>query len=274
MRLRHVFNGDKAPSLLGLDGEDLQPREHRPHSVLLPYVVRAGAEGFLAADEGRVSLAVREVCGTAVHEIPEKLPAGGHLKAFNPLLLRHDVHRPGRWHRPRAALQAAGKLRNAIGVRHNHRERVRRRAEELRAEDHVPVGIAVGGCTEHRWRGGGPNLIALLVQAHRLHQLHGVREVGIGVAVPRGVGATKIFSRIRVGATPFRSAQLLLEDAPCVRTLHTTHGVVDEAEAGLRYQGLRYLVEIEALPQDLHVVLDAVKHFDYPVANLVSARGR
>mmetsp|Transcript_84594 Transcript_84594/g.236772 ORF Transcript_84594/g.236772 Transcript_84594/m.236772 type:complete len:262 (-) Transcript_84594:158-943(-) len=91
---RDLLDRDEAPFGEGLRGEDLQPRQHRPHAVLLAHVVAPRAERLLAADKGRVGLLVREVVRPAVHEVPEELPPGRHLKVWQALLLRDEVQGP------------------------------------------------------------------------------------------------------------------------------------------------------------------------------------
>mmetsp|Transcript_18975 Transcript_18975/g.48920 ORF Transcript_18975/g.48920 Transcript_18975/m.48920 type:complete len:255 (+) Transcript_18975:223-987(+) len=73
--------------------QNLQPRKHRPHAVLLPHVVRARAEGLLTAEEGRVRLALWERRGARVHQVAEELPAGGHLERLDAACARDAVER-------------------------------------------------------------------------------------------------------------------------------------------------------------------------------------
>mmetsp|Transcript_11625 Transcript_11625/g.31998 ORF Transcript_11625/g.31998 Transcript_11625/m.31998 type:complete len:245 (-) Transcript_11625:1207-1941(-) len=61
VRLGDVGDADERLALVGVGGgEDLQPSEHSEHAILLAHVIATGAEGLLAADEGRVHRRVRE----------------------------------------------------------------------------------------------------------------------------------------------------------------------------------------------------------------------
>mmetsp|Transcript_39095 Transcript_39095/g.99270 ORF Transcript_39095/g.99270 Transcript_39095/m.99270 type:complete len:351 (-) Transcript_39095:1085-2137(-) len=186
MRVGDVLDAHQLSRGAGLGRDDLHPGEHGPHAVFLADVVAACAERFFATDERRVGLAIWEVMSATVHQIAEKLPAGGNLEASQALLLRDQVQGAGRRHGPGAALEAAnlGELRDAIGVGHDDGQGVRRRHEELRAEDHVPVGVAIGTSAKAWHKLGGADLLALGVETHPPHQVDRIGEVGIGVPMP------------------------------------------------------------------------------------------
>mmetsp|Transcript_4499 Transcript_4499/g.14428 ORF Transcript_4499/g.14428 Transcript_4499/m.14428 type:complete len:593 (-) Transcript_4499:147-1925(-) len=260
--LGHVLHTHQLAGGLALGREDLQPRQDRPHAVLLADVVRAGPERLLAADERRVLLGLREVLRVAaVHEVAEKLPARGGLEALDAFLLGDKVHGAGGGHGAGTALEAVLELGDEVRVRHDHGQGVGGGHEELGAEDHVAVGVAVrGGAEEGRWL-LGRDLVAALVQAHGLHELHGIGQVGVGVAVPRRVMAAKVLPGLGVGGGAGGGAELLLDDALGVRALHTAHAVVDHAE--VRHGNhLLDLLKVEALLQHREVVLHAIEDLD------------
>mmetsp|Transcript_32076 Transcript_32076/g.95548 ORF Transcript_32076/g.95548 Transcript_32076/m.95548 type:complete len:351 (-) Transcript_32076:110-1162(-) len=225
-------------------------------------MVRAGPKRLFAADEGCVLLRFGKVLWiTTVHEVAKELPPCGRLETGDAFPLRHKVQCTGGRHGARTTLEALRKLRDALGVRHDHGQRVRGRDEELGAEDHVAVGVAVGGRAKHGRRLLRHDLVAALVQSHRRHELHGVRQIGVGVAMPRRVLATEVLHGRRVGGRALGRAKLLLDDALGIRPLHAAHGVVDHAEAR-HCEHLLDHVEVETLLQQGEVVLHAVKHMD------------
>mmetsp|Transcript_7455 Transcript_7455/g.16336 ORF Transcript_7455/g.16336 Transcript_7455/m.16336 type:complete len:326 (+) Transcript_7455:280-1257(+) len=88
----HVGDADeRLGGVAVLRCEDLQPCEHGPHAVLLADVVTSRAEGLLAADEGRVDGRAGVGGRARVHQVPEELPAGGHLEKGDAELLSHEV---------------------------------------------------------------------------------------------------------------------------------------------------------------------------------------
>mmetsp|Transcript_18603 Transcript_18603/g.54509 ORF Transcript_18603/g.54509 Transcript_18603/m.54509 type:complete len:725 (+) Transcript_18603:3053-5227(+) len=244
-----------------LCGEDLQPREHRPHAVLLPHVVGARAETLLAAEEGRVGLALGEHGGAAVHQVAEELPTRGHLEALQLLGRRHAVEGRRGGHGARARLEASVLVEVGDGVRvgGNGGERVGGRAEEVVAEDHVAVRVAVRRGAKLGRRLGRGHLVAALVQAHLRDELHGVREVWVRVAVRRGRGSAEVRLGLRVDEGGGGQAQLLAEHLLGVGPLHAVHRVVDHGEVGPLHEGLD-LREVKAVLEHGHVVLGAVEH--------------
>mmetsp|Transcript_16086 Transcript_16086/g.36934 ORF Transcript_16086/g.36934 Transcript_16086/m.36934 type:complete len:334 (+) Transcript_16086:493-1494(+) len=268
MRLCDILNCVKLSCLLSLGCEDLHPGQDSPHSIFLSDMVCSCAKRLFATDEWRVCLLVRVVVRATVHEVAKELPSCWHLEALNLLLLCDQIQGTRCWHGSRATLQAILELRDEVTVRHQHGYRVRWRHEELRTHDHVPVRITICRGAEGRWRRCCLNLVGVLVQAHRLHELDCVCEVGICMAVPCRLGPTEIFPGIRVGSRPWFGTKLLLHDLPCVWALDTRHAVIDHGEVRSCNHHLD-LFEIEALLQQSQMVLHAIKHFHRLVAHLV-----
>ncbi len=164
--------------------EDVQPEQHRPQSVFFAHVIRAGAKAFLAA-QGHFS---------RIHQVAEKLPAGGRFKAGNVQGLRHAIHRRAGRHRTRHAGQALAVGGHQRGVGGEQREAVRRGDEEFIAQDHIAVAITVGGRAK----------IRCLVAIHDLDQIMRIGQVGVGVA------AAKIFQRHGIHQTVGRRTEAAL----------------------------------------------------------------
>lgn len=103
-----------------------------------------------------------------------RLPPGGCLEEGEALLGRDAVERRRRGHAAREALDARLlQPGNAlVAVRRDDGHRVRGGHEELLAEDHVAVAVAVGRRAEVRALGS----------VHVVHELLGVGEVGVRVA--------------------------------------------------------------------------------------------
>eukprot|EP00754_Rhynchopus_humris_P015547 Rhum_TRINITY_DN14453_c0_g3::Rhum_TRINITY_DN14453_c0_g3_i1::g.87973::m.87973 len=256
---RDLLHAHKRLARLVLRCEDLQPREHRPHAVLLAHVVGPRPERLLAAQERRVAGACREVAG--VHQVAEELPARRRLEALDALRLSHAVERARRRHGPRAALQPAREAWDQRGVGRDDGERVRRRHEPLLAGDHVAVCVAVGGGAEVGARGAVADGATLLVEADGGDERASVGEVGVGVAVVGGVRAAEVFPALRVEQTLLVQAQLVDEDAARIRPLHAVHAVVHHREVLARHERLQRR-KVEALLQDRDVVLRRVEHLN------------
>ena len=147
---------------LAAHGENVEPQEDGPETVLLADMVRAGAGAFLAAE--------RRLAG--VQEIAEELPAGRRLVAADAELFGDAVgggagrHRAGDAGKPRLV---AGRQ---MGIRGEHREAVRRGHVDVAAEHHVAVAIAVRGRAEIRRR----------IREHQVHQVLRPDRIGVRVA--------------------------------------------------------------------------------------------
>mmetsp|Transcript_12216 Transcript_12216/g.32856 ORF Transcript_12216/g.32856 Transcript_12216/m.32856 type:complete len:553 (+) Transcript_12216:728-2386(+) len=261
MGLRDLLDGDQRLLVVFvLAGQNLQPSEHRPHAVLLADVVAAGAEGLLAAEEGHVGLFAREVLLVArVHEVAEELPACRRDETRDLLLLGHQVEGSRCGHRPGATLEAIREEGDALGIGGDDRQAVRGAYEPLLAQDHVAVGIAIGGGTEFRQAIGGADPLARLVDAHRRGQFHSVGQVRVGVAVGRRAVASEVLQGDRVHEAFGVGAQLVYQDALGVGALHAVHGVVHEREVRACDELLDGL-EVEDLAEQGHVIVGTVKH--------------
>mmetsp|Transcript_18911 Transcript_18911/g.58270 ORF Transcript_18911/g.58270 Transcript_18911/m.58270 type:complete len:443 (-) Transcript_18911:1492-2820(-) len=232
--------------------QDRQPREHRPQPVLFADVVAAGAERLLAAHEGRVVGASEQSFG--VHQIAEELPARRRLEERQVQFLRHQVDGAGRRHRPRHCLEAALLLeeRDDVRVRRQHRQRVRRRDEELGAEDHVPVAVAVRGRAEGRHCLGSLDRATGLVDAHGLDEVDRVREVGVCVVSAEVVEGHGVQEAVR------RQAERVHEERARVGARDAVHRVEDEGKVGSGEQRRLEDVEVENCFEKIQVRRDGV----------------
>mmetsp|Transcript_13698 Transcript_13698/g.44661 ORF Transcript_13698/g.44661 Transcript_13698/m.44661 type:complete len:287 (-) Transcript_13698:64-924(-) len=104
-------------------GERREPGEDGPEAVFFSDVVGGGAEGFLAAEEGRV----------LVHQVPEELPAGRHFEARDAQGLGDAVEGFRRRHRSRdgRGLLSGEPRDGLLGIRREDREGIRRRHEAV-----------------------------------------------------------------------------------------------------------------------------------------------
>mmetsp|Transcript_11886 Transcript_11886/g.38768 ORF Transcript_11886/g.38768 Transcript_11886/m.38768 type:complete len:668 (+) Transcript_11886:489-2492(+) len=272
--LRHVADADDWLGRVGvLGGQDLQPREHRKHAVLLSHVVSSSAEGLLAADEGGVDGLAGEGVRARVHQVAKELPPGGHLEVRDAQLLGDPVEGARGWHRARAALEPGREVRDAARVRDDDGERIARRAEEARPHDHVAVGVAVGRRAEDGRLARRLDLAPLLVESHPGDQLDRVRQVGVRVAVRRRGGPAEVLLWLAVHQRRSGRAKLVDEDLLGVRALHAVHPVVHEAEVLARKERLDG-PKVEHLLEQAHVVLDAVEDVDAEGAAAERVRAR
>mmetsp|Transcript_3366 Transcript_3366/g.7795 ORF Transcript_3366/g.7795 Transcript_3366/m.7795 type:complete len:224 (+) Transcript_3366:648-1319(+) len=216
----------------------------------------ARAERLLATEERRVGPIL------SIHEVSEELPPGWGLEEVEFEGVRHHVERPGGGHAPRHAAHALGELRDrGLGVGGEDGHRVRRRDEETAAQDHVAVAVTVGGGPEVGGPVGGLGRVAGGVESHELHQLFGVRKVGVRVA------ATEVGQGGRVDAALRRGAQQAAQHRLGPGPPRAVHAVEDEFEVGPGdecFEG----DEVEALAQGGHVVLHRVDHLHLAPAHL------
>mmetsp|Transcript_12633 Transcript_12633/g.26643 ORF Transcript_12633/g.26643 Transcript_12633/m.26643 type:complete len:642 (+) Transcript_12633:206-2131(+) len=227
--------------VLVLVRQDAQPRQHRPDAVLLADVVSAGAEGLLAADG--------ELAG--VHEIAEELPPGGGLEEGHAHLLRHAVQGRGGGHGARQTLDAALEVGDGLGVGGDHGDGVGGGDEEVVAQDHVAIAVAVGRRAKHGRR----------LAEHGRHQLLRVRQVGVGMS------PAKVLEGGVVGHGGLGGAELVAEDGLGVGAGDGVQSVKLHRELGAGQQALDH-VEVEALLEELQVVRDAVDHLHLKVVKL------
>mmetsp|Transcript_2942 Transcript_2942/g.6275 ORF Transcript_2942/g.6275 Transcript_2942/m.6275 type:complete len:591 (-) Transcript_2942:578-2350(-) len=262
VRLANVLDAkERLGGVRVLRRQDLKPRHHCPHAILLTNVVAACAERLLSANEGCVRGCGGEDVGARVHQIAKELPSSRHLEERNAKLLRYKVHGHRGRHRACASLESVLEPRDARGVGDDDGERVRGRAEELAAHDHVAVSVAVGGGAEGRRRLLRVDLQPLLVETHRRNKLNSVSEVGVGVTVRCRVFATKVLLRVRVDERGGRCAELLKEDGLGVGALHAMHRVVEHREILAREEALDG-GEVEDLLEQFDVILDAREDLD------------
>ena len=137
-----------------------------------------------------------------VHQVAKELPAGWRLEEGDAQVLRDEVDGAGGRHRAGERLEAALVLepRDEVGVRGDDGERVGRRHEEAAAEDHVAVGVAVGGGAEDGRGVGGGRDLAVGGEAHPRDELGGVRQVRVGVAAAKVLLRLAVEQRVGVDA--------------------------------------------------------------------------
>lgn len=235
-----MLDGGNAGSLLGLllgdTGNDVQPGNNSPDTILLTNVVATGSETLLTTDGDLL----------VVEQVAEELPASGNLVALEALGLGDAVNGTGSGH-------GAGKTvdtlllepGNELGVVRNDGEAVTRRDEGVGTVDHVTVTVTITGSTE---------VHAVLVNG--LNELVGVHEVGIGVT------AAKVRLGLAVHGAAGGQTELLDEDVHAVGTGHTVHTVEENLEILVGAEELLDQVEVEDLLHHGYVVRGGVDNLD------------
>ncbi len=214
--------------------DEIEPEQHGPQAVLFADVIRAGAIALFPA-EGDFA---------GIEQVAEKLPAGGGLVAGDAQGCGDAIDRGRGGHGARHTGQPAGIARNALGVRRQHGEAVGRRDHEVAADDHVAVGVAVGGGAHIGGVGRG----------HVIDQVGGVDRVGVGVQI------AEVFARFGVDHGALGCAELAFEQGFGIGTAHRPHGVQPQAEAAGE-QGANG-VEIEQLALHRAIVGHRVDDLD------------
>mmetsp|Transcript_8637 Transcript_8637/g.27096 ORF Transcript_8637/g.27096 Transcript_8637/m.27096 type:complete len:1102 (-) Transcript_8637:19-3324(-) len=254
--LDDLLDGDeRGLGRLVVVGEDAEPGEDGEEAVLLADVVRARPERLLAAEQGGVVDALEERLG--VHEVSEELPPGRRLEEREVELGGDEVDGAAGGHAPRDGFDAALGLEegNGVGVGGEDGERVGGRDEELGAEDHVAIAVAVRGGAEGGDVGGVGDGPAGAVDGHLLGEVDGVGEVGVSVV------AAEVGEGVGVHAARLGEAELGDEEGFGVWTGDAVHGVEDHGEVGPGEEGLDD-VEVEDGLEEVDVRLDAVDDLD------------
>lgn len=216
-------------------GNNVEPGDDSPQTVLLTDVVTASTEALLTAD-GQL---------LGVKESTEELPASGDLVAVETLSLGDKVDGARSGHRASEAVDAVLlEVRNELGVVGNDGQRVARRDEGVGAVNHVAVTIAVRGSTERN-----------VVLVDNLNERMGVGQVGVGVAAVK-VGAG---NAVLCGAG---EAKLLLEDGLAIGASDAVKTVKEDLEVGVRGKELLDGVKVENILEHRGIVGRAVNNLD------------
>mmetsp|Transcript_28822 Transcript_28822/g.65944 ORF Transcript_28822/g.65944 Transcript_28822/m.65944 type:complete len:312 (-) Transcript_28822:371-1306(-) len=188
-------------------------------------MVRTGAERFFPTNERGIIFASEHFFG--IHQISKVLPSGGSFEQIEPSFLRDKIDRSGSRHGTRDALQSSLRRyeRNAIGIVGDDGQRVGRRDEELAAQNHVPVGVAVGGRAETGDRFlPDVDLFSFGIQAHQGDEFLRVGQVGIGVS------SVEVVFGHRVHAHAYILAEFVDEHCFGVGSVHSVHAVINHRE--------------------------------------------
>ena len=191
------------------NGEQVQPGQHGPESVLFADVVGTGTKAFLAA-EGNLAV---------VEEVAEELPAGRRFIAADTQCLGHTVSGLAGGHGAGDPLETGPIGGQEMEVGGQHGEAVAGRDEEVIAHDHVAVAVAVRGRAEGRRAGG----------VHAFGQFMSMDQVGIGMAAAKVFPGNRVHHRIRT------RTETLDQNALRIRTGNGMHGIeADRETAGLQ----------------------------------------
>ncbi len=165
------------------------------------------------------------------------------------LCLGHPVQRPAGGHAPGVPRDLAlGEVGDGVEVLGYDGQRVARGDEEgALAQDHVAVAVAVEGSAK-------AEVLPLL---HGLHQVAGVGQVGVRVAV------AKVRQQLRFHEAVLAGSQLLTEDPLSVGAGYAVQRVDEDLVSALdpALDG----GEVEDLLAHCHVVADAVHHLHLEV---------
>lgn len=220
--------GSLAGLLLGHTGNDVQPGNDGPETVLLTDMVAASTEALFTADGDLL----------VIEEVAEELPARGHLVALQTLRLGNTVDGTGGGHRTSQTVDALLlEPGDELGVVGNNRQAVTRRDESVGTVDHVTVTVTVARRTE---------VHAILI--HRFHELMGIHEVGVRVAT------AKVLLGLAVHSTAGRQTELLDKDVHTIWTGHTVHTVEENLEILVGAEELLDEIKVEDLLHHCHVV--------------------
>jgi len=217
-------------------GNDIEPCDNGPETILLPDVVAASTKGFFATDGQLVS----------IKQCAEELPSSWHLVASKAKLLGHQIHGTRSRH---AASQTINtillEIGNQLAVMGDDGKAVPRRDKGTGAIDHVTIAIAVGGSAERD-----------LILLNRLHQPMCIREIGIWVAaveVGRGLAVLR-----RIGA----QAQLSFKDGLAVGARDARETIKKDLEIGMSGEKPLDQIEIEDVLEHLNVISGTIYHFN------------
>ena len=234
-----VLDGGDAGGLglvLGNTGDDVQPGNNSPDTVLLADVVAASSETLLATDGDLL----------VVEQVAEELPASGDLVALQALSLSDTVNGAGGGH-------GAGKTVDTLllepgdqlGVVGNDGQAVTGGNKSVGTVDHVTVTITVTGSTE---------VDAVLVDS--LDELVGVDKVRVGVT------AAKVRLGLAVHGAGGRETELLDEDVHAVGASDTVHTIEEDLEVLVGAEEVLDQVKVEDLLHHGHVVGSGVDDLD------------
>ncbi len=225
-------------------GEDVEPEQHRPEAILFAHMAGAGAEAFLAAE--------RDLAG--IHQVAEELPAGRRLVTGHAEFPGNAVGRRTRRHRARDARQPGRVARRQRGIGGDEGEAVGRIDEEVAAENHVAVAVAVRSGAE----------VGRVLAVHDRHQLVGIGQVGVRMAAAEIGQGHAVDHRARGRAQP------AFENLPGIGSGHRVHGI--EAQAKAAADQFAYRGEIEQRFHEFGIVGHRVDDFHAHVAERMAAR--
>lgn len=222
--------------LLGDTGDDVQPGDNGPDTVLLTDVIAASSETLLTADGDLL----------VIKEVAEELPAGGDLIALQTLGLGDQIYGPGGGHGPRQAIDTLLlEPGDKFGVVRNDGQAVTRGDEGVGTVDHVAVTVTIAGSTK---------VNAFLI--YGLYQLMGVDQVGVRVA------AVEVRAGDAVHGAVLGQTQLLDEDVHTIGTSHTVHTVKQHLEVLVGAEELLDQIKVKDLLQHLEVIGGGVNDLD------------
>ncbi len=121
-------------------GQDVEPEQDRPETVLFAHMVRAGAGTFLAADRH----------AAVIHQIAEEFPAGRGFVHADAELFGHAVGGGTGRHGAGDAGKSLGIAGRKAGIGGKHREAIGWRDEDALADDQVAIAVAIGSGAEIR----------------------------------------------------------------------------------------------------------------------------
>lgn len=243
-----LLNGGSNLGVLDANsGNDVQPRDNSPQTILLTDVVTTSAKALLSAD-GQL---------LGIKECTEELPASRDLVAVQALGLGNEVNSTAGGHRASKAVDAVLlEVGDKLSVVSDDGKRIAGGDEGISTVDHIAVTITVGGSAE-----GNVGLV------NGLDKGLGIGEVGVGVAaVEVGAGHTVLNSA--------SEAELSFEDGLSVGASDTVESIKQDLEVGVGGEELLDEIEVEDVLKHVDIVGGAVDDLNLKGAVGLSAEGR
>ncbi len=219
-------------------GQNVQPQQNRPETVLFANMVRSGARALLTAKGG----------APVVQQVAKELPPRGRLITGDAQRLGHTIRRARCRHRPRdtgqTVLISGGKMR----IRGQNGQTVGRGDIASLAHDHIAIPVTIGR---------GPE-IGTIGRHHNVHQVLGPDRVRIGMA------ATEIGAGHGIHNAALWRAQRIDQNMARIGAGHRMHCIEPQGKATREQATDR--IEIKQLGHEVRVIRDGIDNLNHHIA--------